>query len=168
LAGPPRSRPGRGDRLAPLKTHVITRELPLPPAEAYAWLTDYGSEDRALLGTGTAREAKRLDEGRWELRDSLKRDDWESELRGVVELQPPDRWRYAGRLFVFGEEMGAYEARYRLEPAGSGSKIVVELEVAAQGEVAQEFIEMNEQKMWARFERIYDRIVSAMKSRDAE
>jgi hypothetical protein len=146
-------------------TQRIERDLPMTVPEAFAWLTDYSDTDSSILGRGTARHARRIDEWRWELTDTLQRDQWDTAMQGNVVLTPPDRWRYGGRLLAGGEEMAAFEARYRLEPRDGGSRIVVEFEATPIGERGRKFIEAYGERMKAHFERVYDRLLVAMQSK---
>jgi hypothetical protein len=144
-------------------TQTIVRYLPLSTAGAFAWLTDYADGDSAVLGRGTGRTARRIDEWRWELSDTLRRDGWENEMHGIVVLHPPDSWRYSGRLLSSGVEMAAFEAVYRVKPLESGGSVLtVEFAATPTGERGRGFIAQHGERMKAHFERVYDRIVSMM------
>ncbi|MEA3199310.1 MAG: hypothetical protein QOE90_738 [Thermoplasmata archaeon] len=100
----------------------ITREIPMPVPQAFAWLTDFQDDDAQRAGAVVAR--------RKVVERSATRSVYEGETEVLgrrnpatteVRLHPPDAWE---ARVVAGPRTGSWTT-YKLTPSGTGSRLAL-------------------------------------------
>jgi carbon monoxide dehydrogenase subunit G len=114
-------------------------EVPLPPAEAWAVLTDIRRIARCMPG---AELAEVVDERTYKGRIAVRLGPVALAFAGMVQFEEMDAANHRARVKAQGSDAkgrgGANAAAsFRLEPAGAGTKVLVHTDLALSGSVAQ-------------------------------
>jgi len=114
-------------------------EVPLPPAEAWPLLTDIRRIAPCMPG---AEVTELVDDTTYKGRIAVRLGPVALTFAGVIEFEELDPVNYQARVRAQGSDAkgrGAANASaaFRLEPAGSGSKVLVHTDLALSGAVAQ-------------------------------
>jgi carbon monoxide dehydrogenase subunit G len=114
-------------------------EVPLPPAEAWPLLTDIRRIAPCMPG---AEVTELVDDTTYKGRIAVRLGPVALTFAGVIKFEELDPVNYQARVRAQGSDAkgrGAANASaaFRLEPAGSGSKVLVHTDLALSGAVAQ-------------------------------
>lgn len=145
--------------------HTAVRDLPIPPDDAYAWLTDYREDDmREVMGdpSGT-RKLQRLPDGRLHLETIGVIAGVKGRADGVITFSPPDSWSFDGHIAALGRKMVHVDSRWRVEPHGDrGTRFTASFRVTPVHLLARLYLRFRSRKARAMIEEDYDRIAAAI------
>src|SRR6266511_3833778 len=115
-------------------------EVPLPPAQAWKVLTDIARVAPCMPG---AELTEVVDQNTYKGKIAVRLGPVALTFAGVVKFEERDERNYSARIAAQGTDAkgrgGANSvATFRLEPAGSGSKVLVHTNLTLSGAVAQD------------------------------
>lgn len=141
-------------------TISLTRDLPFPIADAYAWLTDFQDDDAdrthavAVWRKVLARSEKRIVmEGESEAFGRLV------PFTSEIDLAPPDAW--VARV-VGGPRKGSV-THYKLTPTAAGSRLVVEYQQTHETTFGRTVMALGKPVLRRNLKRMWDGYEAAMR-----
>lgn len=138
---------------------VIERRLPRPRDAAYAWLTDFESEDVARAGA-VLQKRRILERGPTRIVYEAEQQVLGRQTGGTTEvtLHPPDRWE---ARVTQGPRLGSF-THYRLVPDAEGARLTVHYHLVQVDGVKHAIMRLAKPLVKRELERMWDGFSSAL------
>jgi hypothetical protein len=111
-----------------LKQLTVTKQIDAPLDFAFSWLTDFQTDDMAIVGGKLgSRKVERISTREVHLRNNFLKTKYIEDM--VVTICPPDHWDVRGRVLDKERLLASYTQKFRLEATpDKGSKMTMILE----------------------------------------
>ena len=143
----------------------MVRDLPFPPDDAYAWLTDYREDDmRRIFGDeGGKRMIEKLGSDRLRVQSTGMIAGVRGHADGVITLRPPDSWMFDGHITAMARKMVHVDALWNVAPLGDGrTRFTSRFRITPQNFIAKAYLKLRPRWVRKRIERDYDQIAAAI------